>query len=199
MEYEAWIFAYFGAQQCDQIAVNLECIERPIAGFEQQAGECSTAWPNFHEAIVRTGPDRSDDVFQDRGVVQEMLAKPLASAGEGRVLPRAPAMGSPACGERVARDGHPGLARSRDSGAQWPAGFGGSRDGIWCVGQSYSLAASSMASPMAEPRLLGSARPVPARSSAVPWSTDVRSIGSPRVMLTAVSKPACLITGRPWS
>src|SRR6185437_2428559 len=60
-------------------------------------------------------------------------------------------------------------------------------------------AASSMASSMAEIRLRGSARPVPARSSAVPWSTEVRRIGSPKVMLTAVSKPACLITGSPWS
>ncbi len=151
VEYEAWIFVYLGAQQCDQIAVNLECIERAVAGFEQQAGECSTAWPNFHEAIVRAGPDRRDDVFQDRGIVQEMLAKPLAT----RWLTQA------------------GL------GTHWEA--------------------SSIARLIAEARLLGSARPVPARSSAVPWSTDVRRIGNPRVMLTAVSKPACLITGRPWS
>src|SRR5581483_10655698 len=59
--------------------------------------------------------------------------------------------------------------------------------------------ANSIANSMAQPRLLGSARPVPAMSNAVPWSTEVRRIGKPSVMLTAVSKPACLITGRPWS
>ena len=48
-------------------------------------------------------------------------------------------------------------------------------------------------------RLPGSARPVPARSSAVPWSTDTRRNGRPSVTLTALPKPACLITGRPWS
>ena len=35
----------------------------------------------------------------------------------------------------------------------------------------------------------GSLRPVPARSSAVPWSTDVRTNGRPRVTFTASPKP----------
>ena len=48
-------------------------------------------------------------------------------------------------------------------------------------------------------RLPASARPVPARSSAVPWSTEVRTIGSPSVTLTPPPKLACLSTGRPWS
>ena len=48
-------------------------------------------------------------------------------------------------------------------------------------------------------RLPVSALPVPARSSAVPWSTEVRMIGSPSVILTALPKPLYFSTGRPWS
>ena len=59
------------------------------------------------------------------------------------------------------------------------------------------LAANSTASRVAAMRLPASARPVPARSSAVPWSTDVRMIGRPSVTFTAWPKPACLSTGRP--
>src|SRR5690606_19831169 len=57
----------------------------------------------------------------------------------------------------------------------------------------------SRAAATAVARLPGSARPVPARSSAVPWSTEVRTMGRPRVMLTALPKPLYLSTGRPWS
>src|SRR5690606_2267033 len=48
-------------------------------------------------------------------------------------------------------------------------------------------------------RLPTSTRPVPARSNAVPWSTEVRMIGRPRVTFTAWPKPLCLSTGSPWS
>lgn len=41
---------------------------------------------------------------------------------------------------------------------------------------------------MAEMRLDGLAMPFPAISYAVPWSTDVRIIGSPKVTLTASKK-----------
>ena len=37
-------------------------------------------------------------------------------------------------------------------------------------------------------RLAGFARPLPARSSAVPWSTEVRMKGNPKVMFTVLSK-----------
>ena len=68
-----------GAQQCDQVAVDLECIERAVAGFEQQAGECAAARADFHQAIVGARADRGNDVFEDRGVVQEVLAEALAT------------------------------------------------------------------------------------------------------------------------
>ena len=55
----------------------------------------------------------------------------------------------------------------------------------------------SMAVSMAAARLPGSALPVPASSSAVPWSTEVRMIGKPSVMLTALPKPMCFSTGSP--
>src|SRR5690606_23833602 len=48
-------------------------------------------------------------------------------------------------------------------------------------------------------RLEGSARPLPARSKAVPWSTATRGHGRPRVRFTARSKPLYLSTGSPWS
>ena len=38
---------------------------------------------------------------------------------------------------------------------------------------------------------------VRANDGAVPWSTLVRRIGNPSVTLTALPKPACLITGNP--
>ena len=60
-------------------------------------------------------------------------------------------------------------------------------------------AASWLASCTAAARLRRSARPLPARSKAVPWSGEVRTIGRPSVTLTARSKPACLTTGSPWS
>src|SRR5262245_40633544 len=40
--------------------------------------------------------------------------------------------------------------------------------------------------------LLGSARPVQAMSNAVPWSTEVRMIGSPSVTFTPLSKASIL-------
>ena len=64
---------------------------------------------------------------------------------------------------------------------------------------AYHRLAQSSASSSAAARLPASARPVPARSSAVPWSTDVRMIGRPSVTFTAWPKPAYLSTGRPWS
>ncbi len=57
--------------------------------------------------------------------------------------------------------------------------------------------ASMSAKSTAARRLAGSASPVPASSSAVPWSTDVRTNGRPRVMLTARPKPRAFNTGRP--
>ena len=59
------------------------------------------------------------------------------------------------------------------------------------------VAASSRASRVAAIRLPALAWPVPARSKAVPWSTEVRIKGSPRVILMASPKPAYLSTGRP--
>ena len=52
--------------------------------------------------------------------------------------------------------------------------------------------ASSRASVRADSRLECSARPVPAMSRAVPWSTDVRTKLSPRVTLTALSETGVL-------
>ena len=48
--------------------------------------------------------------------------------------------------------------------------------------------ASRAASRSAATRLVGSARPVPAMSKAVPWSGEVRTKGRPSVTLTAWSK-----------
>ena len=48
-------------------------------------------------------------------------------------------------------------------------------------------------------KLCGSALLVAARSSAVPWSTEVRMIGNPSVTLTASPNPRALRTGSPWS
>ena len=39
----------------------------------------------------------------------------------------------------------------------------------------------------------------PARSNAVPWSTEVRMMGRPRVMFTVSPKEVCLMAGSPWS
>ena len=65
--------------------------------------------------------------------------------------------------------------------------------------QGRRAAQSSTASRTAARRLPASARPVPARSRAVPWSTEVRTIGSPSVTFTPWPNAARLSTGRPWS
>ena len=52
---------------------------------------------------------------------------------------------------------------------------------------------------MAASRLAGEALPVPARSKAVPWSGEVRTIGSPRLMFTAASNATVLIGISAWS
>src|SRR5690625_4871287 len=87
-------------------------------------------------------------------------------------------------------------------------------DGIWVdekvLPEAFSSAVSgheralraarsarSMAVLKAAARLPDSAWPVPASSSAVPWSTEVRTMGSPRVMFTAFPNPAYLSTGKP--
>src|SRR4029453_6867163 len=51
------------------------------------------------------------------------------------------------------------------------------------------------ASLIASTRLPALALPVPARPSAVPWSTEVRMIGSPSVTLTPPPKATYLRTG----
>ena len=56
-----------------------------------------------------------------------------------------------------------------------------------------------MAKSMAANKLPISMRPLPASVKAVPWSTEVRSMGKPSVTLTPVPKLACLSTGSPWS
>ena len=55
----------------------------------------------------------------------------------------------------------------------------------------------SIASCNAVSMLPGLARPLPASSNAVPWSTEVRIIGSPSVTFTARPKPRCFNTGSP--
>ena len=64
---------------------------------------------------------------------------------------------------------------------------------------SPQVLANELASATAATRLPTSALPVPARSSAVPWSTEVRMMGSPSVTFTPAPKPTCFSTGRPWS
>ena len=65
--------------------------------------------------------------------------------------------------------------------------------------QGHSRRISVNAKSTAWCRLSGLARPVPARSSAVPWSTEVRTMGSPSVTLTVSPNASALIAGRPWS
>src|SRR5690606_13053570 len=48
-------------------------------------------------------------------------------------------------------------------------------------------------------RLVGSALPVPAMSSAVPWSGEVRTNGRPSVTLTVSAKASALTAISPWS
>src|SRR5574343_42074 len=61
------------------------------------------------------------------------------------------------------------------------------------------LCAMRAASLTASNKLPGSALPVPASSSAVPWSTEVRMMGRPSVTLMPLPKVAYLSAVRPWS
>ena len=58
---------------------------------------------------------------------------------------------------------------------------------------------SFTANRIASIRLFGLAIPLPAMSNAVPWSTEVRTMGRPRVMLTPRSKATSLAGMCPWS
>ena len=60
-----------------------------------------------------------------------------------------------------------------------------------------SVAESRIATLMAASRLPGFAFPLAARSVAVPWSTDVLTMGKPSVMLTISPNPSALMTGSP--
>src|SRR5690606_16314591 len=60
-----------------------------------------------------------------------------------------------------------------------------------------ALRASSRPTRSAASRLSGRARPVPASGSAVPWSTDVRTIGSPSVTFTTSPNATALSGARP--
>ena len=59
-----------------------------------------------------------------------------------------------------------------------------------CICRAHSIAAC---------KLPDMARPVPAKSKAVPWSTEVRMNGNPSVMFTPWPKLAYFKTGKPWS
>lgn len=63
----------------------------------------------------------------------------------------------------------------------------------------YLLGASSTACLIASIKLFSSAMPFPAISKAVPWSTLVRMIGNPTVMLTPASNPSTFTGPWPWS
>ena len=52
---------------------------------------------------------------------------------------------------------------------------------------------------MAQRKLVISAWPLPARDSAVPWSTEVRTNGNPKVTLTAVLKCNAFGGAKAWS
>ena len=62
-----------------------------------------------------------------------------------------------------------------------------------------SIARSTAATRLPDDRPSARARASAARSSAVPWSTDVRMNGRPSVTLTPWPKLAAFSTGRPWS
>ena len=66
---------------------------------------------------------------------------------------------------------------------------------------SISRTRRAMSSAMRSPaiRLVGSARPVPTMSSAVPWSGEVRTKGRPSVTLTPPAKSTVLIGISAWS
>src|SRR5580700_3578880 len=82
--------------------------------------------------------------------------------------------------------------------AQWrQAVLGAGHDAASEAG--LSALASRAASRSAATRLVGSARPVPAISKAVPWSGEVRTKGRPSVTLTAWSKASVLIGISAWS
>ena len=70
---------------------------------------------------------------------------------------------------------------------------------VTCPSQRIHPAIIAQAAATAASMLPESAFPLPAISSAVPWSTDVRMMGMPSVTFTAWPNPLCLSTGRPWS
>ena len=90
---------------------------------------------------------------------------------------------------RIEAMGRDDLAQRRQTGEAVHGGAGQDR--------RRRAMSSAMRSPAI--RLVGSARPVPTISSAVPWSGEVRTKGRPSVTLTPPAKSTVLIGISAWS
>ncbi len=109
----------FGREARDDVAVDLHHVQVRQA-LQQRPRERAEPRTDLDHVIARPGIDRRDDLRDDAGTVEKVLAEPLA---------------------RYVRAGH---------------------------AAAPTTPAMASATSMASNRLPGSARPVPARSSAVP-------------------------------
>ena len=162
---------------------------RRRAASRKSNSSASAEWTRSVAASRAALAEARHQVAVDLDHVQRARA-PRAAAREGAAPGPISTMRSPGCGAiaRTIRSMVAGIVQEVLAEA--------------LAGAASPLRAAAherAASRSAASRLPASARPVPARSSAVPWSTEVRTIGSPSVTLTAWPKPACLSTGSPWS
>src|SRR5262245_17799276 len=143
-------------QRGNRALVALDCDHASRAGHEQGTREPTGAGADFDHLHAFERTRGARDARGEVQIKKEMLSERLFGA---KTMP------PDHLAER--RKVIDGAHARRATGADW------ARDD--------SLAASCRAAI----RLVGSARPVPAMSKAVPWSGEVRTNGKPRVTLTA--------------
>src|SRR6267143_3872160 len=182
------------------VGIGLDCdVERSGCVIDRAADQ------RLHRRLATAGIDElhvETVVLEQAGRACDLIrhaAQELAAIGE--LDPRALRVGAlGAQNGNEARDEHRafqhGPARQIDNRH---AGGGFVTAAHALSSYARDLGASATASRIACTRLRSSALPVPAMSNAVPWSTEVRTNGSPTVMFTPASRPSTLTGPWPWS
>ena len=159
------------AEGGDGPLVDLDSDDMAGAFEEQRPGEAAGAGADLdHQPLVERGGAASDAACEIE-IEQEMLAQALAGIET--------VGGNDFAQRRQPVDPVHGAGR--------------------CVAQRWRRRAMSSAIRRLAIRLVGSARPVPTMSRAVPWSGEVRTKGNPRVTLTPPAKSTVLIGISAWS
>ncbi len=155
---------------------------RPAAA-RTSSSRAATALASTSMATTWLAPSRSRARVRPPGPGPTSITVPSASGAAARAMRRVRLRSSRKCWPRRLRASRPWAAMvSRSGGSPASASISARRSGCDAGGPCRRPSRSAAI------RLAGSARPVPAMSSAVPWSGEVRTKGRPRVTLTPPAK-----------